>query len=58
MNHDNKEILAGVQKLVYENQTLKEEVDKLNSWKEDAIKWLQKGNISAALDVLDHGCPF
>lgn len=58
MNQDNREIVVGVQKLVSENEGLKEELRTLQSWKEDAIKWLEKGNISAALDVLDHGCPF
>lgn len=58
MNHDNKEVLEGVQRLINENQALKEELDTLNTWKEGAIRWLHKGDIEAALHILDHGCPF
>lgn len=58
MNQANTEILAGVKQLVSENEVLKEELRTLQSWKEDAIQWLQKGDISAALEILDHGVPF
>ncbi len=58
MNQGGREIIVSIQKLVLENEELKEELRTLKSWKEDAIECLKNGEISSALDILDHGVPF
>lgn len=58
MSIDNKEIIVGIQRLILENERLKEDLVTFQFWKEDAIKYLEKGEVAPALNMLDHGIPF